>query len=131
MRYKQRFFIEAVTTNPSMRNGKSVEPVICNDELNYLPIKFAGPLTAKLEKKYWEKAHILGKPIVFAIADFHRPLSVMQSQTALTTYLYGRRFDSGRDFRGNLIVTSVPVAEHVWGRRPCHLGSSICRGQST
>ncbi|HWY52826.1 MAG TPA: hypothetical protein VNZ03_00080 [Terriglobales bacterium] len=41
----------------------------------------------------------------------------MQSQTALTTYLYGRRFDSGRDFRGNLIVTSVPVTEHVWGQK--------------
>jgi hypothetical protein len=118
-----QFFIEAVTTNPTMRNGRNVEPVVRNDDelnqflLNYLPIKFAGPLTAKLGKKYWEKAHIRGNPIVFAIADFHRPLSVMQSQTALTTYLYGRRFDSGRDFRGNLIVTSFPVTEHVWGRK--------------
>lgn len=118
-----QFFIEAVTVNPSMRNGKNIEPVIHDDEeldqfiLNYLPMKFAGPLTAKLAKKYWEQAHIRENPIVFAIADFHRPLSVMQSQTALTTYLYGRRFDSARDFRGNLIVTSIPVAEHVWGQK--------------
>ena len=132
-----QFFIEAVTTNPTMRDGRNVEPVIHNDEelnqflLNYLPIKFAGPLTAKLAKRYWEKAHIRGNPIVFAIADFHRPLSVMQSQTALTTYLYGRRFDSVRDFRGNLIETSVPVTEHVWGQKIVPSGFFNLPGQST
>ena len=69
-----QFFIEAVTVNPTMRNGRNIEPVIRSDEernrflLNYLPVKFAGPLTAKLGRKYWEKAHIRGNPIVFAVA---------------------------------------------------------------
>lgn len=118
-----QFFIEAVTANPTMRNGRIVEPRIRTEEqriqymLNYVPIKFAGPLTDKLKKKYWEKAHIDGSPIVLAIADFHRPFAMMHSQTALTTYLYGRRFSADRDFRGNLITTSVPVAEHVWGQK--------------
>ncbi len=118
-----QFFIEAVTVNPTIKNGQNVEPVIGNEQelkqfmLNYLPIKFAGPLTAKLAKKYWEKGHISGNPLVFAIADFHRPFSMTQSQTALTTYLYGRIFGASRDFRGNLILTSVPVPEHVWGHK--------------
>ncbi len=119
-----QFFIEAVTANPTMRDGTIVEPRIRTDEqrtqymLNYLPIKFAGPLTDKLKKKYWEKPHINGNPVVFAIADFHRPFAMVHSQTALTTYLYGRRFDAVlRDFRGNLIPASVPVTEHVWGQK--------------
>jgi hypothetical protein len=119
-----QFFIEAVTVNPTMRNGRNVEAAIPEDDeelnrfmLNYLPIKFAGPLTSKLGKRYWEKNHIGGNPIVFAIADFHRPLSVTSSQTALMTYLYGRRHESYRDFRGNLIETSVPVVEHVSGKK--------------
>jgi hypothetical protein len=120
-----QFFIEAVTANPTMQDGRIAEPEIDdgNEEelnrymLNYLPIKFAGPLTDKLKKKYWEKPHIGGNPIVFAIADFHRPFAMVHSQTALTTYLYGRRFNAVRDFRGNLIPTSVPVTEHVWGQK--------------
>jgi hypothetical protein len=32
-----------------------------------MPIKYAGPLTAKLAKKYWEKKHVKGKPLLFAI----------------------------------------------------------------
>ncbi|HET9131579.1 MAG TPA: hypothetical protein VFO86_11555, partial [Terriglobia bacterium] len=118
-----QFFIEAVTANPTMRNGRNVEPVVRTNEertqyaLNYGPIKFAGPLTDKLKKKYWEKAHINGNPIVFAIADFHRPLAMVHSQTALTTYLYGRRFDVVRDHHGNLIPAAIPVTEHVWGQK--------------
>jgi hypothetical protein len=120
-----QFFIEAVTANPTMRDGRIAEPQIDahNEEelsrymLNYLPIKFAGPLTNKLKKKYWEKPHIDGNPVIFAIVDFHRPFAMMNSQTALTTYLYGRRPDAVRDFRGNLIPASEPVAEHVWGQK--------------
>lgn len=118
-----QFFIEAVTANPTMRSGRNVEPAIGTDEqrnqymLNYLPIKFAGPLTDKLKKKYWEKPHINANPIVFAIADFHRPLAMVHSQTALRTYLYGRRFDAVQDRRGNLIPTSAPVTEHAWGQK--------------
>jgi len=120
-----QFFIEAVTANPTMRNGRNVEPEIDDENeeerhrcmLNYLPIKFAGPLTDKLKKRYWEKPHIGGNPVIFAIVDFHRPFAMMNSQTALTTYLYGRRPDAVRDFRGNLIPASVPVAEHVWGQK--------------
>ena len=118
-----QFFIEAVTANPTMRGGKVVETRIRTEEertqymLNYLPLKFAGPLTAKLKKRYWEKPHINGNPIVLAIADFHRPFAMVHSQTALTTYLYGRRSVAVRDFRGNLIHASVPVAEHEWGKK--------------
>lgn len=39
---------------------------------HYMPIKFGSPLFSKLQKKYWEKEHVKGKPLVFAIADFHQ-----------------------------------------------------------
>jgi hypothetical protein len=83
----------------------------------YLPIKFAGPLTNKLSRKYWEQPHIAGQPIVLAIADFHYPMSMTWSQTALVMYLYGRQFKWKHDDHSKLVVTSEPIAEHVWGAK--------------
>ena len=42
----------------------------------YMPMKFGGPLTAKLNtrfdgKGYWDLPHTSGVPLVIAIADFH------------------------------------------------------------
>lgn len=116
------FFIEAATANPTIRDGQNVEtgrpknaPELELYMTQYLPIKFAGPLTNKLSRRYWEKAHIAGRPIVLAIADFHYPMSMTWSQTALTTYLYGSEFKWKHDEDGRLVITPEPIAEHVWG----------------
>ena len=54
-----------------------------------MPIRFGSPLYSKLQKEYWNLEHVKGKPLVFAIADFHDDQSMLWSSTALISYLYG------------------------------------------
>lgn len=90
------FTVEATTINPSMVGGEASNeaPPATAEELlayvnNYLPIRYAGPLTAKLRKRYWEHPQANGKPLVIAIQDFHKEMSMTYSGDALPTYLYG------------------------------------------
>src|SRR5579883_985308 len=73
-------FVESVTVNPSRRGDIIIEPPVPENpqELkryltDYMPMKWGGPLFDKLKKQYWNLAHVRGKPIVFAIQDFHAP----------------------------------------------------------
>lgn len=118
------FAIEATTVNPRMEGGqpaKSLRPQAGEDDRwyrrHYLPIRYAGPLTTKLAKRYWESPPALGKPLVFAIQDFHDTMSMSYSGSALPTYLYGWRHEAHRDVGGRLIVKPVRVTEHVWGSK--------------
>ena len=45
----------------------------------------------KLGKEYWNQPAASGKPLVFAIQDFHDTMSMVYSGSALPTYLYGIR----------------------------------------
>lgn len=90
------FTVEATTINPSVVDGKKYhEPVpesstdILDYANNYLPIRFAGPLNFKLQKRYWDRHHVSGKPFVIAIQDFHAERSMTYSADALPKYLYG------------------------------------------
>lgn len=90
---------------------------------DYMPMKFGGPLTAKLYKldaqgkHYWEKAGVEDLPFVLAIADFHKegdgqaPASMTYSQGGLYTYLYGLRL-SAEMVDGRQSFRYEPVAEH-------------------
>ena len=82
-----------------------------------MPIKFGSPLYSKLKKKYWELPHVVGFPLIFAIADFHDDASMMWSSSALDTYLYGYRHDHKRDEKGNLIITTSKVEVHKIGNK--------------
>jgi hypothetical protein len=79
---------------------------------DYMPIKFGSPLFSKLKKKYWEKEHVAGRPLVFAIADFHAKQSMMWSSTALQNYLYGVRHEFEHDSEGKLIVSPLKIDFH-------------------
>ena len=114
------FFIEATTINPSIINGKpatsqkpeSVEE-IADYVQNYLPIRFAGPLSAKLEKRYWESLEVADAPLVIAIQDFHDEFSMTYSGQSLLRYLYGVEFLEVQNDQGVEIV-SRPVTHHLW-----------------
>ncbi len=116
------FALEATSLNPSVgRDGKPIAPP--NPETpeetkayfkHYLPIRYAGPLTAKLRKTYWEQPAAAGKPLVFAIQDFHDRMSMVYSGRALATYLYGFDHEARRDEEGRLEVIALQVAEHRW-----------------
>lgn len=119
------FALEATTINPSVGPDEkafasqrpSNESEIAAYVQNYLPIRYAGPLTAKLRKAYWTKPAAAGKPLVFAIQDFHDTMSMTYSGTALPTYLYGTTQEAHRDLTGLLTVTPRHITEHKWGQK--------------
>jgi hypothetical protein len=124
------FCIEATTINPSRdRNGRLQRgPSRDTPESqhayirDYLPIRYAGPLTAKLSKRYWEKPHVSGKPLIFAIQDFHEPLSMTWTRSALPTYLYGLTHEPYRNADGTLDIRAIPVGSHEWGSKKVQPG---------
>jgi hypothetical protein len=79
-----QFFVEATIANPTTKNGIVVEPdPISMDKerlksyfTDYMPIKWGSALWTKLNKRYWELPHVVGKPIVLAVQDFHIPQSM-------------------------------------------------------
>ena len=59
-------------------------------------------LYTKLKKEYWKLPHVAGRPLVFAIEDFHEGGSLMTSSTPLANYLYGLRSHWYHDEAGKL-----------------------------
>ncbi|EQC0992690.1 TPA: hypothetical protein ACKP6A_002331 [Pseudomonas aeruginosa] len=116
------FCAEATTVNPSRdKKGNIVPPppIDTEDEYeaalrDYFPIKFAGPLTEKLKKRYWEKENVQGKPFILAIQDFQTPIAMTLTRNALPTYLYGYR-------QANDWTPDNPIFErietHKWGTK--------------
>lgn len=115
--------IEAVTVNPT-QNSVELAPAMptSKEELEavtrgYLPIKFGSALYSKLKKEYWKQEHIVGKPLVFAIADFHQERSMLWSRTALMEYLYGLHTTSYYDDTGKLIIINEKIEFHEYNSK--------------
>ena len=120
-----KFFLEAVTINPTIVDGKNIETGLPTDEAlrkdyldNYVPIKYGTALVKKLKRKYWEKPHVADKPLVFAIQDFHYPRSMVWSEAHLMPYLYGQTSSTLLDKTGKHSTGQiVNIKEHKWGTR--------------
>jgi len=118
--FGEECFIEAVTVNPSQNPDRPdpPEPATRKEVLelsnDYLPIKFGSTLYSKLQKRYWEKEHVRGKPLVFAIHDFHMPGSMTWSRTGLSEYLYAVRTRLSNDGKGNAVAATQTIEEHSW-----------------
>ncbi len=88
-------WVEAVTANPPVpydhANAVEVPPPQERQErmLGPAAVRFAKTIKSKLDKGYARMPHVLGKPFVLAVADFHAPGSMIWSRTALIGYLYG------------------------------------------
>ncbi|MEO8592905.1 MAG: hypothetical protein ABI759_06275 [Candidatus Solibacter sp.] len=113
-------FIEAVTVNPS-EAGEVGYPhgtaALANYLDSYVPVKFAGPLVRKLQRRYWEEPHIGDRPIILAIADYHCADSMRRSQRSLCSYLYGQSFDATAFDSRLLLRPEYEVKEHRWGSK--------------
>lgn len=113
--FGDKLFIEAVTVNPSKNAGRpDLPPPETHEEVeerlnDFMPIKFGSTLFSKLQKKYWEKEHVKGKPLVLAIHDYHNDNAMTWSRTALSEYLYGVRT---RIVNGEPFVESID--KHIW-----------------
>lgn len=116
--------VEAVTANPPPT--KIIQPYqalgVAQPEAemmqtleHILPIRLGSPLFSKLKKKYWELAHVEGRPLVLAIEDFHTSGSLSTSSTPLTNYLYGLGQRWWHDEAGNLVIEHNDVSTHKHG----------------
>ncbi|MCG8363001.1 MAG: hypothetical protein MJA27_06660 [Pseudanabaenales cyanobacterium] len=117
-RFDEVVCIEAVTVNPSRHRKDMPEPQN-QEEINerlgdYMPIKFGSPLYSKLNKKYWEKEHVSGKPLVFAIHDYHQTGSMVWSRTALSEYLYAKRIRLKTEDNGAKSVVKEDIDFHEY-----------------
>lgn len=112
-----RICVEAVTVNPndnfdepSPKNSSEIENLL----YNYMPIKYGSPLYSKMKKKYWEKDHVAGYPLLIAIHDFHQEGSMMWSRAGLECYLYGaiRKYTIDKQLNVKQNVTKIVSHEY-------------------
>ncbi|MGO2348471.1 hypothetical protein [Pseudoalteromonas nigrifaciens] len=116
-----RLCIEAVTVNPSQHVVDEIEPSTTEEMdrllLDYMPIKYGSPLYSKLKKKYWEKEHVAGHPLLIAIHDFHQKDSMMWSRKALESYLFGARRTYSFTPESGLCENVEFIEEHRWNEK--------------
>lgn len=118
--YGTELFIEATTVNPGQDPNRpdALLPDTHEDALmlceDYMPIKFGSSLFSKLKKRYWDLPHVTGKPLIFAVHDFHAPGSMTWSRTALSNYLYGIKVRLDSDASGTPQPRYDHIVEHVW-----------------
>lgn len=116
--------IEAMTVGPT-RKGKKIIPPPPTDTAermadylqHYMPIKFGSSLFSKLNMEYWKLPQVAGMSLVFAIADFSSPGSMVQTRSALERYLYGFSYETVRDDLGNAACHPKKIVEHRWGSK--------------
>lgn len=115
--------VEAVTVAPSQGGRMDPQPDTSTEAgkhaylREYMPIKFGSPLFSKLMKRYWEQAHIAGKPLVFAIEDFSSPGSMTLTRAGLIRYLTGYEHESSHAEDGSLSISPRKIVEHRWGTK--------------
>ena len=118
-----KFTDEAMTVNPTRdeRTGMPVPSPSHNTHKehvdflrNYMPIKFGSVLRSKLSKKYWEKSSASNAPLLFAIADFSSPASMLYTRSALIMYLYGYDYGWFYENTGQLEIVPRKITVHRW-----------------
>jgi hypothetical protein len=120
-----RFAVEATTVNPSRSATGSAlpdPPLGTVDDIRayldgYMPIKFGSALKSKLDKKYWEKPHLAGMPLMFAIQDFSAPPSMIYTRSAFEQYIVGYKYDWDRDENGQVRIHPMKIGTHRWGAK--------------
>lgn len=93
----------------------SAEVLEANEHV--IPLRFGSPLYSKLQKKYWDLPHVKGRPLVFAIADFHDDQSMLWTSTGLINYLYGVRHEFFYDEKGKLVISPIKIDAHKIGEK--------------
>lgn len=123
-KYGETVAIEAVIVGRKRENPvryfKSAPQLLDAEQIrelhrNEMPIRFGSPLYAKLQKEYWKLPHVAGKPLVFAIADFHDDQSMLWSSTALINYLYGVHHDFHYNENNQLVISPLQIDTHRVG----------------
>lgn len=120
-----KFFVEATSVNPSQDKVGNVRPSERPKDmtdpnkrnsymLDYLSIRWAGALDAKVKKKYWEFPEVQGFPLVLAVQDFHDDLSMTYSGHSLYVYLYGVDYETSGTAFGIRQIKEKKIDQHHW-----------------
>lgn len=86
---------------------------------NETPLLFGSALASKMNKvdkdgkKYWEKEHVINKPFLIAMADFHDTMSMTWTYNALLDYLYGYKYEYSFDENGELTVKPIKIENYI------------------
>ena len=128
---KTGYALECTTVNPGKNDIDRIPQNL--DELDklerdYFPIKFGSALYSKLNhttfgKHYWELPHVVGKPFIIAIADFHIDGIMCLSSPAIERYLYGYEYSVGHDQNGSIIQIPHKIKSFDWASK--HIDSSF------
>ena len=108
--------VEATSVNPP-NDGQIISPDDKEELLgfmeNFIPIKLAGVLRRKLEKRnpYWDEPEMEGLPFILAVQDFSFPRAMQMITSAMTEYVFGVRHSVVDGQR-----TIEWIDEHVWGK---------------
>lgn len=102
--------IEATTANSTLPNGVKIADLKEKELEDFIAITFGSALFSKLQKRYWEKEHVKGHALMFAVADFRRAEDLGYCAPLLMQYLYGlRQHVKAGEFAFSLIK------EHTYG----------------
>jgi hypothetical protein len=82
-----------------------------------IPIRLGSPLFTKLRARYWLEPHVKGRPLVFAIQDFHAPGSLATSSSALSSFLFGFEQEWYHDENGSLVISERSLEHHQVGTK--------------
>lgn len=127
-------WVEATTANVSEKYGPPQESQTFDESFdetqNIVPIRFAGPLTCKLKKRYWEKPNVAGKPFVLAIGDFAEQSIFRSAGSGLLRYLYATDTVIVSRSDEPLRVESRKIEQHHIEEGRSSLASSTCPPRS-
>lgn len=84
-----------------------------DENKNAMPLRFGSALFSKLKKEYWKLQYVIGKPLIFAIADFHDDMSMTWSFPAIIDMLYGVKHNFHHDQNGNLIINPIKILDYT------------------
>jgi hypothetical protein len=111
--------IASPPTNDGTRGYAHDAPTSTPQELEQyleqeMAIRLGSPLFSKLQKKYWTLPQSQGKPLIFAVQNFH-PGALHFAEAILTKYLFGLASYWYHDPEGKLITTHAPIDKHRSG----------------
>lgn len=119
----QTFFLEATTSNPTVRPAppRDIEDYfsrLAASTVDYdeIAVRFGSALYSKQQKRYHELSHVKGHPLVFAIEGFHDEGSLFYADAPLLRFLFGLDLVQ-RLGPGVAIPRSGRITEHVGARK--------------
>lgn len=121
-----RVGVEATTANPSDSRPDPLAGLdagsITQDMIEFMrdeevPIRVGSPLFSKLQKRYWEKPHCKGLPLVIAIELFFSDYSLSFTDNPIAQFVFGKRHFAEFTADGIPIIKQDEIESHTSGSK--------------